>query len=144
MKKMLKFNIYHDKKVQNNISTFYRVYVVNNDVVNVDKNGMEESWKDTYEDTKIFKKKKKKLHERLTCRRYITPSNLDRVLNLRLKLISGKAKLRKLALFKIEEASHLGKANLKDRDARLFSVNDQKLKFHFGGERPNVPFEDPL
>ncbi|KAJ4708859.1 Gag-Pol polyprotein, partial [Melia azedarach] len=112
--------------------------VINSDVVNVDKNEMKEFWKDAYEDAKIFKKKKKKLHERFACRRDL--------LNSRLELILSKEKSRKSALFKIEEVSHLGKANMKDGDGRLFSVNGQKLKFHFGEKGPNVaniPFEDP-
>ncbi|KAJ4723274.1 hypothetical protein OWV82_006661 [Melia azedarach] len=51
------------------------------------RNMMEESWKDEYEDAKIFKKKKKKPHERLAHRRSFAASHCDQVINLRLELI---------------------------------------------------------
>lgn len=79
----VKFNIDHDKKSLNNIITCHRLDVINNGAMNMQKNGLEESWKDVYEDTKIFKKKKK-LHDRLAHRRHFASIHHVLLLNSRL------------------------------------------------------------
>lgn len=64
-------------------------------------------------------------HDRLTHRRHSLLVHHVLLLNPRLELILGKSNKKKIALFKIEETLHLGIANLKDEDRRLFRVNNQ-------------------
>lgn len=55
----VKLNIYHDKKSLKDISTCHRVDIINSSIVDTYGNEKEESWKEAYEDAKIFKKRKR-------------------------------------------------------------------------------------
>ncbi|GJR58625.1 reverse transcriptase domain-containing protein [Tanacetum coccineum] len=94
-----------------------------------------------YENSLIYKKKTKKIHDSKIKNRIFNVG--DRVLfNSRLKIFSGKLKTRWTGPFTVAQVFPYGTVELSQTDGPNFKVNGHRLKHYFGGDIPPMVVSD--
>ncbi|GJY93755.1 reverse transcriptase domain-containing protein [Tanacetum coccineum] len=95
-----------------------------------------------YENSLIYKKRSKKLHDSKIKNRIFNVG--DRVLffNSRLKIFSGKLKTRWSGPFTITKVFPYGTIELSQPDGPNFKVNGHRVKHYFGGDLPLKVVQD--
>nr|GEZ87674.1 reverse transcriptase domain-containing protein [Tanacetum cinerariifolium] len=95
-----------------------------------------------YENSLIYKERKKKLHDAKIKNRIFNVDDQVLLFNSRLKIFSGKLKSRLLGPFTISEVYPYGTAKLVHSDGSNFKVNCHRLKHYHGGDTPPLKIPD--
>nr|GEW10131.1 reverse transcriptase domain-containing protein [Tanacetum cinerariifolium] len=95
-----------------------------------------------YENSLIYKERKKKLHDAKIKNRIFNVGDQVLLFNSRLKIFSGKLKSRWSGPFTIFEIYPYGTAKLVHPDGCNFKVNCHRLKRYHGGDRPPLEIPD--
>ncbi|XP_075494762.1 uncharacterized protein LOC142532331 [Primulina tabacum] len=101
-------------------------------------NEMKEFRNDAYENAKIYKEKTKRWHDKQILLRDFEPGQQVLLFNSRLRLFSGKLKLRWSGPFIVETLYPHGAIELKCYNGQTFKVNGQRFKHYFGIEVRNM------
>nr|GFA49887.1 reverse transcriptase domain-containing protein [Tanacetum cinerariifolium] len=96
----------------------------------------------TYENSLIYKKQTKKLHDDKIKNRIFNVGDQVLLFNSRLKIFSGKLKSRWSGPFTISEIYPYGTAKLIHPDGCNFIVNCHRLKHYHGGNPPLLEIPD--
>ncbi|PIN21873.1 DNA-directed DNA polymerase [Handroanthus impetiginosus] len=87
-----------------------------------------------YENTKIYKEKTKRWHDKKIVERHFEPGQYVLLFNSRLKLFPGKLKSHWSGPFRITEVFPHGAVELENENSRTrFKVNAQRIKHYWGG-----------
>nr|GEV32749.1 reverse transcriptase domain-containing protein [Tanacetum cinerariifolium] len=89
-----------------------------------------------YENSLIYKKKRKKLHDSKIKNRIFNVGDRVLVFNSRLKIFSGKLKTRWSGPFTITRVFSYGTVELSQPEGPNFMVNGHRVKHYFGGDVP--------
>nr|GEX68894.1 reverse transcriptase domain-containing protein [Tanacetum cinerariifolium] len=95
-----------------------------------------------YENSLIYKKRTKKLHDAKIKNRIFNVGDQVLLFNSRLKIFSGKLKSRWFGPFTISEIYPYGIAKLTHSDGSNFKVNCHRLKHYHGGDPPSLEISD--
>nr|GEZ74487.1 reverse transcriptase [Tanacetum cinerariifolium] len=95
-----------------------------------------------YENSLIYKERKKKLHDAKIKNRIFNVGDQVLLFNSRLKIFSGKLKFRWSGPFTIAEIYSYGTAKLVHPDGCNFKVNCHRLKHYYGGNPPPLEIPD--
>nr|GEV83120.1 reverse transcriptase domain-containing protein [Tanacetum cinerariifolium] len=91
-----------------------------------------------YENSLIYKKKTKMLHDSKIKNRVFNIGDRVLLFNSRLKIFSGKLKSRRSGPFTISQVYPYGIVELSQPDEPNFKVNGYRLKHYFGEDVPNI------
>ncbi|GKA91551.1 hypothetical protein Tco_0813421 [Tanacetum coccineum] len=105
-------------------------------------NELNELYGQAYENSLIYKEKKKKIHDSKIKNRVFNVADRVLLFNSRLKIFSGKLKTRWTGPFTIAQVFPYDTVELSQTDGRNFKVNDQRLKHYFGGDIPPMVVPD--
>nr|GFB75273.1 reverse transcriptase domain-containing protein [Tanacetum cinerariifolium] len=105
-------------------------------------NDLNELHDQAYENSFIYKERTKKLHDDKIKNRIFDVGDQVLLFNSRLKIFSGKLKLRWSGLFTISEIYPYGTAKLIHPDGCNFKVNCHRLKHYHGGDPPPLEILD--
>ncbi|GKE72235.1 reverse transcriptase domain-containing protein [Tanacetum coccineum] len=108
----------------------------------VQMNELNELYGQAYENSLIYKEKKKKIHDSKIKNRVFNVADRVLLFNSRLKIFSGKLKTRWTGPFTIAQVFPYDTVELSQTDGRNFKVNDQRLKHYFGGDIPPMVVPD--
>ncbi|GJZ61286.1 reverse transcriptase domain-containing protein [Tanacetum coccineum] len=89
-----------------------------------------------YENSLIYKERKKKLHDSKIKTRILNVGDRVLLFNSRLKIFSGKLKTRWSGPFTITKVFPYGTIELSQPDGPNFKVNGHRVKHYFGGDLP--------
>nr|GEW45994.1 reverse transcriptase domain-containing protein [Tanacetum cinerariifolium] len=95
-----------------------------------------------YENSLIYKKKTKKIHDSKIKDRVFNVGNRVLLFNSRLKIFSGKLKTRWTGPFTVAQVFPYGTVELSQTDGPNFKVNGHRLKHYFGGDIPQLVVPD--
>nr|GEW27358.1 reverse transcriptase domain-containing protein [Tanacetum cinerariifolium] len=95
-----------------------------------------------YENSLIYKERKKKLHDAKIKNRIFNVGDQVLLFNSRLKIFSGKLKSCWSGPFTISEVYPYGTAKLVHTDGSNFKVNCHRLKHYHGGDTPPLEITD--
>nr|GFB90228.1 reverse transcriptase domain-containing protein [Tanacetum cinerariifolium] len=95
-----------------------------------------------YENSLIYKERKKKLLDAQIKNRIFNVGDQVLLFNSRLKIFSGKLKSRWAGPFTISEVYPYGTAKLVHSDGSNFKVNFHRLKHYHGGDPPSLEISD--
>nr|GEU78977.1 reverse transcriptase domain-containing protein [Tanacetum cinerariifolium] len=95
-----------------------------------------------YENSLIYKEKKKRLHDSKIKNRVFNIGDIVLLFNSRLQIFSGKLKSRWSGPFTISQVYPYGTVELSQPDERNFKVNGHRLKYYFGEDVPKLVFPD--
>nr|GEU54074.1 reverse transcriptase domain-containing protein [Tanacetum cinerariifolium] len=95
-----------------------------------------------YENSLIYKKRTKKLHDSKIKNRIFNVGNRVLLFNSRLKIFSGKLKTRWSGPFTITKVFLYAIVELSQPDGPNFKVNDHRIKHYFGGDVPQLVVPD--
>nr|GEU38346.1 reverse transcriptase domain-containing protein [Tanacetum cinerariifolium] len=95
-----------------------------------------------YENSLIYKERKKKLHDAKIKNRIFNVGDQVLLFNSKLKILSGKLKSRWSGPFTISEIYPYGTAKLTHSDGSNFKVNCHRLKHYHGGDPPPLEIPD--
>lgn len=103
----------------------------------LDIDELEELRNNAYENSKIYKEKTKKFHDRKILNKHFEPSMDVFLFNFHLKLLPGKLKSRWSGPYKVEKVFPYGTIELRHpRTNETFKVNGKKVKQYFpAGQR---------
>nr|GEW24291.1 DNA-directed DNA polymerase [Tanacetum cinerariifolium] len=90
-----------------------------------------------YENSLIYKERTKKLHDSQIKNHIFNVGDQVLLFNSRLKIFSGKLKIRWSGPFTITQAFPYGTVELSKPNGPNFKVNDHRLKHYFGGDIPS-------
>nr|GEY04837.1 reverse transcriptase domain-containing protein [Tanacetum cinerariifolium] len=105
-------------------------------------NELSELHDQAYENSLIYKERKKKLHDAKIKNRNFNVGDQVLLINSRLKIFSGKLKSRWSGPFIILEIYPYGTAKLVHPDGCNFKVNCHRLKHYHGGDPPPLEISD--
>nr|GEZ86768.1 reverse transcriptase domain-containing protein [Tanacetum cinerariifolium] len=91
-----------------------------------------------YENSLIYKKRTKKLHDSKIKNRIFNVGDLVLLFNSRLKIFLGKLKTRWYRHFTITKVFPYGTVELSQPDGPNFKVNGHRVKHYFGGDVPHL------
>ncbi|XP_030478316.1 uncharacterized protein LOC115695390 [Cannabis sativa] len=95
---------------------------------------LEEFRNEAYENTKIYKERTKKWHDRSLVRKEFQPGQEVLLFNSRLKLFPSKLKSRWSGPFIVVKVFPYGAVELKGESPETFKVKGQRLKLYLGGQ----------
>ncbi|GKC01444.1 reverse transcriptase domain-containing protein [Tanacetum coccineum] len=95
-----------------------------------------------YENSLIYKERRKKLHDSKIKNRIFNLGDRVLLFNSRLKIFSGKFKTRWSGLFTITKVFPYGTIELSQPDGPNFKVNGHRVKHYFGGDLPPKVVQD--
>nr|GEX89543.1 reverse transcriptase domain-containing protein [Tanacetum cinerariifolium] len=95
-----------------------------------------------YENSLIYKKKMKRIHESKIKNRVFTVGDRVLLFNSRLKIFSGKLKTRWSGPFTITKVFPYGTVELSQANGSNFKVNGHRVKHYFGGDVPQLVVPD--
>ncbi|CAM8877242.1 unnamed protein product [Rhodiola kirilowii] len=98
----------------------------------LDLNELDKIRLDSYENSKIYKQKQKKSHDKKILRKEFNEGDQVLLFNSRLRLFPGKLKSRWTGPFKIQKVFEDGHANLFNSRGEIFKANGQRLKLYHG------------
>ncbi|KAK8925800.1 hypothetical protein KSP39_PZI018378 [Platanthera zijinensis] len=102
-------------------------------------NELEEIRMNAYENSRIYKERTKKWHDRRLSEKQFEPGQLVLLFNSRLRLFPGKLKSRWSGPFKIKEVHPYGAVTiLNEKDGTEFKVNGQRVKQYRGDDDERV------
>ena len=99
----------------------------------LDLHELEELRHQAYENAKMYKERKKKVHDAHIMRRHFKEGDLVLLFNSRLRLFPGKLRSRWSGPFKVEKVYPFGAIDISGDDGMPFKVNGQRLKIYLGG-----------
>ncbi|GJU08710.1 reverse transcriptase domain-containing protein [Tanacetum coccineum] len=102
----------------------------------VQMNELNELRDQAYENSLIYKKKTKKIHESKIKNRVFNVGDRFLLFNSRLKIFSGKLKTHWIRPFIVAQVFPYGAVELSQTDGPNFKVNAHRLKHYFGGDIP--------
>nr|GFC40761.1 reverse transcriptase domain-containing protein [Tanacetum cinerariifolium] len=105
-------------------------------------NELSELQDQAYENSLIYKERKKKLHDVKIKNRIFNVGDQVLLFNSRLKIFSRKLKSRWSGPFTIAEVYPYGTAKLVHTDGSNFKVNYHRLKHYHGGDTPPLEISD--
>nr|GFC85841.1 reverse transcriptase domain-containing protein [Tanacetum cinerariifolium] len=105
-------------------------------------NELNELCDQAYENSLIYKKKTKRLHDSKIKNRVFNIGDRVLLFNSRLNIFSGKHKSRWSGPFKISQVYPYGTVELSQPDGPNFKVNDHRLKHYFGEDVPKSVVPD--
>ncbi|KAK6149564.1 hypothetical protein DH2020_017089 [Rehmannia glutinosa] len=95
-------------------------------------NEMEEFWDEAYENSRLYKERTKRWHDKMIKKREFLPGEPVLLYNSRLKLFPGKLKSRWSEPFVIKKILNPpGVVELLTKDCETFMVNGQRIKHYF-------------
>ena len=98
-------------------------------------NEMDEFRLQAYENSKLYKEKTKKWHDKKILDRRFEPGQRVLLFNSRLKLFPGKLRSRWSGPFCVTQVYPYGAVEVEDEGSkRIFKVNGQRLKHYYGGK----------
>ncbi|XP_009800945.1 uncharacterized protein LOC107832370 [Nicotiana tabacum] len=98
-------------------------------------NELDEFCLHAYENTKLYKEKTKRWHDKNIHNREFKPGQLVLLFNSRLRLFMGKLKSRWSGLFEVVRVTSHGAIELHVVGGeRTFIVNEQRVKHYYGGD----------
>lgn len=100
-------------------------------------NEMEEFRNNAYENAKIYKEKTKRWHDKHIQKQEFKEGQQVLLFNSRLKIVSGKLRLRWSGPFTVNKVLPSGAIEVKHATKEIFTVNGQRLK-HYLGENFNT------
>ncbi|GKF52023.1 reverse transcriptase domain-containing protein, partial [Tanacetum coccineum] len=95
-----------------------------------------------YENSLIYKKKTKKIHDSKIKNRVFNDGDRVLLFNSRLKIFSGKLKTRWTGPFTVTQVFPYGTVELSSTNGPNFKVNGHRLKHYFGGDIPLMVVPD--
>nr|GEW00104.1 reverse transcriptase domain-containing protein [Tanacetum cinerariifolium] len=102
----------------------------------VQLNELNELLDQAYENSLIYKKKTKRIHDSKIKDRVFNIGDLVLLFNSRLKIFSGKLKTRWTGPFTVTQVFPYGTIELSQTDGPNFKVSGHRLKHYFGGDIP--------
>ncbi|GJZ81414.1 hypothetical protein Tco_0646408 [Tanacetum coccineum] len=105
-------------------------------------NELNELCDQAYENSLIYKKRTKKLHDSKIKNRIFNVGDRVLLFNSRLKIFSGKLKTRWSGPFTITKVFPYGTIELSQPDGPNFKVNGHRVKHYFGGDLPPKEVHD--
>jgi len=96
-------------------------------------NELEEIRMNAYENSRIYKERTKKWHDRRLTEKHLEPGQLVLLFNSRLRLFPGKLKSRWSGPFRIQEVHPYGAVTImNENDGTKFKVNGERVKLYKG------------
>nr|GFA91029.1 reverse transcriptase domain-containing protein [Tanacetum cinerariifolium] len=95
-----------------------------------------------YENSLIYKEKTKKIHDSKIKNRVFNVGDRVLLFNSRLKIFSGKLKIRWSGPFTIAKVFPYGTVELSQANGPNFKVNGHRVKHYFGGDVPQLDYPD--
>ncbi|GJW84291.1 reverse transcriptase domain-containing protein [Tanacetum coccineum] len=108
----------------------------------VQMNELNELRDQAYENSLIYKKKTKKIHDSKIKNRVFNVGDRVLLFNSRLKIFLGKLKTRWTRPFTIAQVFPYGTVELSQNDGPNFKVNGHRLKYYFRGDIPPMVVPD--
>jgi hypothetical protein len=108
----------------------------------VQLNELNELRDQAYENSLIYKKKSKKIHDSKIKNRVFNVGDRVLLFNSRLKIFSGKLKTRWTGPYIVAKVFPYGTVELSQNDGPNFKVNGHRLKHYFGGDIPPIVVPD--
>nr|GEZ12474.1 reverse transcriptase domain-containing protein [Tanacetum cinerariifolium] len=105
-------------------------------------NELNELCDQAYENSLIYKEKTKRLHDSKIKNRVFNIGDRVLLFNSRLKIFSGKLKIRWSGPFTISQVYPYGTVELSQPDGPNFKVNGHRLKHYFGEDVPKLVVPD--
>nr|GEY39635.1 reverse transcriptase domain-containing protein [Tanacetum cinerariifolium] len=105
-------------------------------------NELNEPRDQAYENSLIYKEKKKKLHDSKIKNRIFNVGDRVLLFRSRLKIFSRKLKTRWSGPFTITKIFPYGTVELSQQDGLNFKVNGHRVKHYFGGDVPQLVVSD--
>ncbi|GJY39831.1 reverse transcriptase domain-containing protein [Tanacetum coccineum] len=109
---------------------------------NVQINELNELHDHAYENSLIYKKKTKRIHDSKIKNRVFNVGDQVFLFNSRLKMFSGKLKSSWSGLFTITHVFPYGTVVLSQNSGLNFKVNGHRIKHYFGGDVPKLVIPD--
>ena len=101
-------------------------------------NELEELRNEAYDNTRIYKEKTKRWHDKKILRREFKAGEKVLLYNSRLKLFPRKLKSRWSGPYIVITSTPFGASTLKIESRSAFKVNGQRLKHYLGGSMKEV------
>ncbi|GKA20168.1 reverse transcriptase domain-containing protein [Tanacetum coccineum] len=95
-----------------------------------------------YENSLIYKEKTKRIHDSKIKNRVFNVGDRVSLFNSKLKIFSGKLKIRWSGPFTVTQVFPYGTVELSQTDRPNFKVNGHRLKHYFGGDIPPMVVSD--
>ncbi|KAJ4715235.1 Pol polyprotein, partial [Melia azedarach] len=129
----VKFNIFHGMKSQGKPRTCHRIDIINNGVVNVQKDKMKKFQNEGYKIAKI-PKETKEWNDRKAFGKHFASGHRVLLFNWRSRLFSGKSKTRWLGPFTVVQVLPYGAVEINHETKGTIKVNGQRLKHYIDNE----------
>ena len=94
-------------------------------------NELDEIWLEAYENSRIYKEKAKKWHDKIIAKKDIQVGNQVLLFNLRLCLFPEKLKSRWTCPFTVTQVFPYGSVEIENGANEKFKVNGQRLKLYW-------------
>lgn len=96
-------------------------------------NELDELRFDAYDNSRLYKERTKKIHDKIIQRRDFQVGDKVLLFNSRLRLFPGKLKSRWSGPFTVTEVKFHGAVEIMGQDGAKFKVNGQRLKLYVDG-----------